>query len=129
MDKEDLKTDIEEIDYLTDKQVLLALERTRLSNERTFLAWLRTAIACIGGGVAIIRLINFNEESHRVVAQISGDILIGIGILFLVFSLINYRQLKNQIPYFPGYKEPTSYFITAAAIALIALAIALIIIV
>ncbi len=129
MDKDDVKADIAKIDFLADKQILLALERTRLSNERTFLSWVRTAIACIGGGVAIIRLINFNEESHRVVAQISGDVLIGIGILFLVFSLINYRQLKNQTSYLPGYKEPTSYFITAAALALIVLAVALILII
>lgn len=119
----------EEKKITTDTQVLLALERTRLSNERTFLSWIRTAIACIGGGVAIIRLINFNEESHKLVAQIAGDSLIGIGILFLVFSLFNFRQLNHQIPNLSKDVEPTSYIITLSAIVLILLAIALILII
>lgn len=118
-----------ELDLLTDKQLLLALERTRLSNERTFLAWIRTSIACIGGGVAIIRLINFNTEPHKIIAQISGDGLIVIGILFLIFSLINYRNLKNQIPEIPGYTGSSSIFVTIIAIALTVLGAILLIIV
>ncbi|HRD56258.1 MAG TPA: DUF202 domain-containing protein [Parachlamydiaceae bacterium] len=124
------EADLEENKILQeDKQILLALERTRLSNERTFLSWIRTAIACIGGGVAIIRLINFNQESHKLVAQIAGDILIGIGILFLVFSLINFKQLNHQIPNVSKDLESTSYIITISAIVLIILAIALILII
>lgn len=117
------------LDLLENKQILLALERTRLSNERTFLAWIRTGIACIGGGVAIIRFINFSNESHKFIAQTSGDILIVIGILFLLFSLINYRHLKAQLPVLPEYKETTPFFVTAAAIVLIIMATALLIII
>lgn len=111
-------------DFLENKQILLALERTRLSNERTFLSWIRTAIACIGSGIAIIRFISFNNESHRFIAKASGDVLIVIGALFLLFSLINYRQLKTQLPALPGYKETTPYFITLAAVVLILMSIA-----
>lgn len=34
----------------------LALERTRLANERTFLAYFRTAFALLAGGLTIARL-------------------------------------------------------------------------
>lgn len=124
-----LKIDEEEQDYIEDKQILLAMERTRMSNERTFLSWVRTAIACIGGGVAIIRLINFNTETHKFVAQVSGDSLIFIGILFLIFSLINFKQVKHQLPPVKGFKEPTSFFITSAAVMLIILGLALLVII
>lgn len=120
---------LKNFDLLENRQVILSLERTRLSNERTFLSWIRTAIACIGGGVAIIRFISFTDESHKVIARASGDLLIIIGILFLICSLLNYRHLKAQLPTLPEYKETTPYFITIAAIVLTVMATALLIII
>lgn len=34
----------------------LAIERTKLANERTFLAYFRTAFAILAGGITIVRL-------------------------------------------------------------------------
>ena len=34
-----------------------ALRRTRLANERTFLAWLRTGVTCLAAGLAIGRVL------------------------------------------------------------------------
>ena len=58
---------------------MLAEERTLLAAERTFSAWLRTALAAIAGGVAILRLISFKTETHRIVAHIIGELLILLG--------------------------------------------------
>ena len=34
-----------------------ALRRTRLANERTFLAWLRTGVTCLAAGLAVGRVL------------------------------------------------------------------------
>lgn len=42
-------------------QELLSLERTKLANERTFLSYLRTSMALLGGGLTIIRMDMFEK--------------------------------------------------------------------
>jgi putative membrane protein len=39
----------------------LAIERTRLANERTFLAYFRSSLALLAGGVTILRLEAFED--------------------------------------------------------------------
>jgi putative membrane protein len=53
----------------------LALERTRLANERTFLAYFRTAFALLAGGLTIARL------------EVLQDIR-GLGYAFIVIAPI-----------------------------------------
>ncbi len=43
---------------------ILAEERTLLASERTFSAWLRTALAAMAGGIAILRLISFKSDTY-----------------------------------------------------------------
>lgn len=114
MQSEEPKKNIEKNNLLANDQRLLALERTKLANERTFLSWVRTGLSCVGGGIAIIKFINFNAEVHRTAAKISGDILIVTGIIFLIFSLINYKNLKNHLPEIEGFKETSTALITAS---------------
>jgi len=51
----------------------LALDRTVLANERTFLAWFRTAISLIAGGLAVIKF------SHEPLFFIGGCFLVVVG--------------------------------------------------
>jgi putative membrane protein len=39
--------------------------RFSLANERTYLAWIRTAFALVAGGVAAAKALNFNHEVLR----------------------------------------------------------------
>jgi putative membrane protein len=39
--------------------------RFTLANERTYLAWNRTALALVGGGLAADQLLHFNSEAIR----------------------------------------------------------------
>lgn len=39
--------------------------RFSLANERTFLAWIRTALALVAGGLAAAKLLNFDSEMLR----------------------------------------------------------------
>ncbi len=44
--------------------------RFTLANERTFLAWNRTALALIGGGLAAGQLLQFDTRAIRLVVEI-----------------------------------------------------------
>jgi putative membrane protein len=39
--------------------------RFSLANERTYLAWIRTALALIAGGIAAAKALNFHHETTR----------------------------------------------------------------
>ena len=39
--------------------------RFTLANERTFLAWIRTALALIAGGIAAAKALEFNHDVYR----------------------------------------------------------------
>lgn len=76
---------------------ILAEERTLLAAERTFSAWLRTALAAMAGGLAILRLIIFKTETHRIIAHIIGEMLIIWGCLIIILSSIDYKRSRNTL--------------------------------
>lgn len=99
-----------EKDRILDERVLmaqertsLASERTRLANERTFSAWIRTGLASAGGGIAIIRLLSFENYTHQIAAQWIGTVLVLIGIAIFFLSVMDYwssyKRLKSQKRY------------------------------
>jgi putative membrane protein len=72
--------------------------RTRLSIERTMMAWLRTATALIGFGFAIVQYFNHLQQIPTArpaylptAPEYLGMALIGCGILALVVSIGQYR--------------------------------------
>lgn len=83
--------DIVERVLLAKERTSLANERNKLANERTFLAWLRTGLASVGGGVAIIRLLPFQNSKNQFIAEILGSILVILGITIFFMSFLDYR--------------------------------------
>ncbi|WP_433747299.1 YidH family protein [Falsibacillus pallidus] len=71
-----------------------------LANERTYLAWIRTAIAVIGVGFLITNL-HFSLKSSftvagDVIANMIGALSVIFGIFTILFSTISYfRKLKD----------------------------------
>ena len=72
--------------------------RTRLSLERTMMSWLRTAVAMIGFGFAIVQYINHLQQIRGArpaylptAPEYLGLALILCGILALVISIWQYR--------------------------------------
>jgi putative membrane protein len=53
--------------------------RFTLANERTYLAYLRTSLACYAGGLSAVQFLDLGPD--RVVAKIMGVILVGAGIV------------------------------------------------
>ncbi len=83
----------------------LAEERTLLAAERTFSAWLRTALSAMAGGLAIIRLIHFKSEFHRIIAQIMGETLIVWGCVVIILAAIDYKKIRHILIHAKNYKS------------------------
>jgi putative membrane protein len=106
--------------------------RTRLALERTIMSWLRTAVALIGFGFAIVQYLAHLEETPGARAaylphapRYLGLALIGCGILALVISIYQYfwsvRYMWGE-PYTPiagMTKEGIQSPVIAVAIVLI----------
>lgn len=93
------------------ESTVLAQERTMLALERTFSAWLRTAIAAMAGGLAILRLITFKTDLHRIVAHVIGETLIFWGCLLIILSTIDYKKMSNKLVLAKNYKTSKIGFI------------------
>jgi putative membrane protein len=65
--------------------------RFTLANERTYLAWIRTSLALIGGGLAAAQLLEFRSEIARLAVALP-PIVLGA-----VLALTSYRRWEaNQ---------------------------------
>ena len=63
----------------------LAIEITKLANERTFLAYFRTFIVILGTGITILKLDLFSDiKSFGFVLTVISPILLIIGIVRLI---------------------------------------------
>ncbi len=92
--------------------------RFTLANERTFLAWVRTALALAAGGLAVISLLEDFEGSE----------LLGIALLVLSFATaasayrrwaLNERSMRLSEP-LPHSRLPLLMAIGTAVVALVA---------
>jgi putative membrane protein len=90
---------------------LLAQERTLLAAERTFSAWVRTALAAMAGGIAILRLISFKTDMHKIIAHVIGETLILWGCFLIILSSIDYKKLRNKLALAENYKSSQIGFI------------------
>ncbi len=69
----------------------LAAQRTILANERTYLAYIRTALTLFAAGVAFIKFFG------HIAYEITGWLLIPLGILTLIKGVISYIKMKRLI--------------------------------
>jgi putative membrane protein len=69
----------------------LALERTRLANERTLFAYLRTSIYLILGGIAFLQLEGLEHIKWL------GYFSLGLSVIFMVVGVYTYFKLKNKL--------------------------------
>ncbi|GLZ49773.1 hypothetical protein Acsp06_59580 [Actinomycetospora sp. NBRC 106375] len=69
--------------------------RFTLANERTFLAWNRTSLALIAGGVAATQLVpEFGPEGSR---HVVGGLLAVLGIVVSLLSLRRWHQVQRAM--------------------------------
>jgi putative membrane protein len=100
--------------------------RFTLANERTFLAWNRTAMALIGGGLAAGQLLDFHSRAARLVVALPP---IALGLALAVISYrrweANERALRLDEP-LPGIMPP---WILSAGIVVLGVIIVVVLVV
>lgn len=103
--------------------------RTHLANERTYLAWMRNALAALGIGLLATRI--FEEEGQPLkhkAGLIFGILLIASSIVVAIWSSIVYIRTKEQIDsnsYVPS--SALIYMSTLSFLVIAVLAIAFIV--
>ena len=75
----------------------LAKERTVMAAQRTMSAWLRTGLTGIGGGFAIIRLLEFRTHWHEVLAYVIGQTFIVWGGFICLFAFYDYQRMVKRL--------------------------------
>lgn len=69
--------------------------RFTLANERTFLAWIRTSLALIAGGLAVIELVpTFGLTGGR---EALGAVLIALGTVLAIGSMSRWAAAEEAI--------------------------------
>lgn len=69
----------------------LAMERTKLANERTLLSYIRSSLYLLLGGIALLGLKNY--EDLRIVGYVS----LSISGVILLIGVVRYYQLKLHL--------------------------------
>ena len=67
--------------------------RDHLANERTYLAWVRTALGIIGLGVLVEKLV----ELQGVAAEVAGLAMVGMGAASLIYATVRYERVRKQL--------------------------------
>ncbi len=72
----------------------LAIDRTRMANKRTFLAYVRTSLMLMGSGVSVIKL--FSTDTFSLVIGISLSIS---SLIIAIVGLKEYMDMKTRLLY------------------------------
>lgn len=96
--------------------------RFTLANERTYLAWIRSAIAVLAIGVAINELGIGKNETLRAVVVVA---LIAEGVLLAIFSFVRWMNIERAMRLAKPLPSLISGLGLALAFSLIAVLVAL----
>ncbi len=69
----------------------LALDRTKLANQRTLLAFVRTSLYLVVSGIAVIK-VDFLDK-----IRFLGFILVGISLIVLILGVWNYFYFRKKM--------------------------------
>ncbi|MET8686400.1 DUF202 domain-containing protein [Streptomyces sp. NPDC004732] len=98
--------------------------RFSLANERTFLAWLRTALALIGGGFAVDQFLPDLRWGWRIGLALA---LLAAGVLCSLRAVNHWVRCERAMR--RGEDLPTSRFPTVLSLAVAVVAVAMVVVV
>lgn len=75
----------------TNTNEILALERTKLANERTLLSYIRSSLYLLIGGIGILQLKDFESIKWL------GYVALGVCVIFLAVGIIRYMLLMRRL--------------------------------
>jgi putative membrane protein len=100
--------------------------RFTLANERTLLAWLRTALALLAAGVAVVHLVpDLGPPGAR---RVIGTILVGLGATVAITSMLRWRAVQEAMRRgedLPPSRAPLLLSIALAVLSLLVFVLAL----
>ncbi|WP_330340985.1 YidH family protein [Streptomyces sp. NBC_00557] len=122
-------------DFVTNIRLWFAPERVRdeggtpdyrfsLANERTFLAWLRTALALIGGGFAVDQFLPHLRWAWRAGLALA---LLGAGVLCALRAVNHWVRCERAIR--RGEDLPASRFPALLSLVVAVVAVAMVVVV
>lgn len=82
---------------------ILAIDRTKLANERTFLSYLRTAMALVLSGLTFLKV--FGQDLFYILLAIS---FIGVGLGIVAFGYYRFSRKKRKVSALAHVYTPTS---------------------
>lgn len=97
----------------------LALDRTLLSSERTFSAWIPTGLAGVGGGLAVSRALVFQSPVQQVIATVVAGLLVIWGGSLFVYAMIHYRRNCVRLARARGAEQSTNALMVMTAVLLL----------
>jgi putative membrane protein len=71
---------------------VLAIERTKLANHRTLLAYIRTSMTFFAGAAALIEFFDQNKK-----LELTAYTSIALGVIFLSIGVYNYHSSKKAV--------------------------------
>lgn len=101
----------------------LASKRTFLAAERTFSAWIRTGLAGVGGGIAVARLLIFENSEYQIIAPMIGALLIVWGASIFVYAISDYQRTCARLMQEGSSKNSLIAFILMTTVLLIVAAL------
>lgn len=69
----------------------LALERTRLANERTLFSYIRTSLYLLLGGIALFQITGFERIKWL------GYVSLALSVIILIIGIFKFNQLKYKL--------------------------------
>lgn len=82
-------------DFKPDQEVILrdylAIERTRLANERTLLSYIRSSLYLLLGGIAFFQLKNFPDFKYLAMLALI------FSAIFFIIGIYRFTLLKNSL--------------------------------
>lgn len=82
-------------DFKPDEEIILrdylAIERTRLANERTLLSYIRSSLYLILGGIAFLQLEGFSNIKYL------GIFSLVLSVIFLIIGIYRFMLLKRSL--------------------------------
>ncbi|MFD0774496.1 YidH family protein [Streptomonospora algeriensis] len=91
--------------------------RFTLANERTFLAWIRTALALVAGAVAVLHLVPLDWQSGVRLAV--GFALTGLAIVITVYAPLRWVRVQKAMRSDQPLPMSALPAITAVGVALV----------
>ena len=100
--------------------------RTHLANERTFLAWFRTAITLIALGLAAAQFLTYEASDGIPIVEILATFLVVSGIALALIGAWRYASGRERIDltdFRPAYRSIIATTAMAIVVGIIAIAV------